>query len=93
MIDDKGSVSCFGILRNLYHGKRIMDRKERNECMIEIAVGAALFAALFIWGLVQPIGSQPDEQCRYVLPYYIMREGKLPNGNVSELVMNTWGIS
>lgn len=93
MIDDKGSVSCFGILRNLYHGKRIMGRKERNECMIEIAVGAALFAALFIWGLVQPIGSQPDEQCRYVLPYYIMREGKLPNGNVSELVINTWGIS
>lgn len=70
-----------------------MSRKERNERMIEIAVGVCLFAALFIWGMVQPITQQPDEQCRYVLPYYIMQEGKLPNGTVSELVISTWGIS
>lgn len=70
-----------------------MIRKEKKERIIEIAVGAALFAALLIWGLVQPITEQPDEQCRYVLPYYIMREGRLPDGNISELVISTWGIS
>ena len=70
-----------------------MSRKEKKERIIEIAVGAALFAALLIWGLVQPITEQPDERCRYVLPYYIMREGKLPDGNISELVISTWGIS
>lgn len=70
-----------------------MNRKERNERIIEIAVGVCLFAVLFIWGMVQPITEQPDERCRYALPYYIMQEGKLPNGTASELIISTWGIS
>lgn len=70
-----------------------MSRKERNERVLEIAIGVCLFVVLLIWGLVQPITQQPDERCRYALPYYIMQEGKLPNGTASELIISTWGIS
>lgn len=70
-----------------------MDRIRKKEKMIEAAVLIGLFAVLFVWGMVQPIEKQPDERCRYVVPYYIMQHGKLPNGTVRELVMSTYGIS
>lgn len=70
-----------------------MKQRERKERWIEISVGIFLFAALFVWGLVQPITNQPDERCRYVIPYYIMTHGRLPNGNIRELVISTYGIS
>ena len=65
----------------------------RKEKIIEIVVGIILFFALFVWGMVQPIGNQPDEHCRYLLPCYIMTEGKLPNGYDLKLLIGTYGIS
>ncbi len=70
-----------------------MDRMQKRERIIEVLVEVGLFTVLFIWGMVQPIDKQPDERCRYVVPYYIMMHGKLPNGTVRELVMSTYGIS
>ena len=70
-----------------------MNRMQKKERMIEFAVGVFLFTVLFVWGMVQPITQQPDERCRYVIPYYIMTNGKLPNGTLRELVISTYGIS
>ena len=70
-----------------------MSQKEKRERIIEVAVGVFLFTALFVWGFVQPITNQPDERCRYVIPYYIMMNGKLPNGTLRELVLSSYGIS
>ena len=70
-----------------------MDRMQKKERMMEVLVAIGVFTILFVWGMVQPIDKQPDERCRYVVPFYIMMHGKLPNGTVRELIMSTYGIS
>ncbi len=70
-----------------------MSQSQKKERIAEFAVGVFLFTVLFAWGMVQPITQQPDERCRYVIPYYIMMNGKLPNGTLRELVISTYGIS
>lgn len=65
----------------------------KKEQIAEIAVGVFLFAVLFAWGFVQPITEQPDERCRYVIPYFIYSHGRLPVGNEAEVIMSTYGIS
>ncbi len=52
-----------------------------------------LFSVLFAWGLVQPITEQPDERCRYLIPYYIFTHGKLPLGTEREVIIGSYGIS
>lgn len=70
-----------------------MSQSHKKERIIEFAVGVFLFTVLFVWGMVQPIIWQPDERCRYVIPYYIMMNGKLPNGTLRELIIGSYGIS
>lgn len=69
-----------------------MDRLKR-ERIAEAAVGVFLFTVLFGWGFVQPITEQPDERCRYVIPYFIFEHGRLPVGTEAEVIMSTYGIS
>ncbi len=66
---------------------------QKRERIAECAVGVFLFAVLFAWGIVQPITEQPDERCRYVIPYFIYRHGRLPVGTEPEVIMSTYGIS
>lgn len=65
----------------------------KKERIAELAVGIFLFAVLFAWGFVQPITEQPDERCRYVIPYFIYSHGRLPVGTEAEVIMSTYGIS
>lgn len=65
----------------------------KRERVAELMVGVFLFAVLFAWGFVQPITEQPDERCRYVIPYFIYSHGRLPVGTEAEVIMSTYGIS
>lgn len=66
---------------------------ETYDLYIEALVCIVLFAALYMWARVQPLYDQPDEWCRFLLPYYVMQTGKLPNGNLPSLMISTYGIS
>lgn len=66
---------------------------EKCKHIQEAIICLLLFAFLYIWSMVQPLYEQPDEWCRYILPYYMMETGKLPNGNVPSLIIGTYGVS
>lgn len=66
---------------------------KKKEWILEAAVCVFLFTALFVWGFVQPIENQPDERCRYLIPYYVMKHGRLPIGTDPELLVGGYGIS
>lgn len=66
--------------------KKMQQIQEAGFCLL-------LFVFLYLWSMVQPLYDQPDEWCRYILPYYMMETGNLPNGNVPELIIGTYGVS
>lgn len=80
-------------LNNTLKNNKICVWLNNNKIAIEIVVAVMYFAALFVWGIVQPITNQPDELTRYLVPYYIYTSGHLPSGNVEELLVRGYGIS
>lgn len=76
-----------------FQKNNMSEATNRMELAFNIGVGIFLFVVLFVWGIIQPITGQPDELTRYMIPYYIFSHGKLPNGNLEELLVRGYGIS
>lgn len=52
-----------------------------------------VFLVLFVWMLIQPLGSGPDEKMRYSIVQYIFVHWSLPHGGDPEVIDKTWGFS
>lgn len=59
----------------------------------ELLFLAALFVFLFLWAVVQPFDTSPDERMRYDIVKYLVEYGKLPHGGDPAIRDASWGIS
>lgn len=78
------------------NGEKVPDGTARNTFSIGRAeLGYLLFCFLmyFGWSIVKTLNYAPDEAMRYLIPEYIFRTGRLPDGWNSDLRNELWGFS
>ncbi|MGI6007344.1 MAG: DUF2142 domain-containing protein [Ruminococcus sp.] len=59
----------------------------------EIIFLAAVFVFLFLWAVVQPYDTSPDERMRFDIVKYLVKYGKIPHGGDPAIRDANWGIS
>lgn len=59
----------------------------------ELVFLAALFIFLFLWAVIQPFDTSPDERMRFDIVKYVAEYGKLPHGGDPAIRDANWGIS
>lgn len=64
-----------------------------NERRLDILFYICIFAVLFGWMLIMPLGGGPDEKMRYSIVQYIFVHWRLPHGGDPEILDRTWGFS
>lgn len=51
------------------------------------------FLLFLFWSMIKELDYAPDEQMRYLIPEYIYRTGRLPDGRLPEIRSDIWGFS